>query len=948
MAQVSFDGQSLALDGRRLWLVSGELDFTSAPAGRWPSLLRTARHAGLNAIATRVCWHDHEAAPGRFDFTGDLDLRRFVELAAAEGLWVILRPGPSVGAGRDLGGIPPHVQRAKTDRRSGPMKVRAASPPFLEGVARFFRAMMAQVEDLQVTKPAANPTTRSGGVNPSGLPAGGFHGQGAGPVVLFQAEHRWHAHSPRDHDGYLRQVVRYLQECGAQAPIVVANNLWQPVEGTIAGWHGRDGLSANLRQLGVVQPEAPRFLMECEVGAEATVGEPLHEVESPEALQRRLVGVLSSGTQFNLDPFFAGTKFGHAPGRRAGGVDRFATVAGVHGAPLDDAGEPTPWLAPVRRVASFASQFAPLLAALETNRPRVVLSPSSPSPGLSVVHEPGPLGDLVTLTRDDKHRGDAARILLPTGLELDIPLGDERSAWTVLDARLGASRTLDYCAFRPLAFVDDALLVVYGPAGMTGAVGIEGEHVTLTAPTGKTPVVERMQGVTVVLLSRAQADAFVLDNQGLVLNAVTTDDQGDPVAAQAGGVKRIAIDGEAKAVRVRKPASAEAPALSPWSIARLDDVWDGAHPGFKTLERADVLELAGKTPVSARGYAALRFELTQALSGKAAAPGGGVRLHVFSKGQRKAILGPGPDASLEPAAIRASAGAAVVLADSAGRWDDGSDQGADTLGLGAGLRGCTPVRLAKPKVEASRKPDPYALPGYHAGAREGEVGPAERLVWNLTASAGKDLWLRVLGLPCRAVLTLNDQPLAYLGGPASGGHTERVLSPEKEGLLRPGKNTLGLELFETVAQTGRTAAQLAACVGVLTLKPATHDPAAVAHLALDAAPEEDAFVAIAKNAKPDDAPAWFAATFDTPAGAAPVYLEPAGMTRGLIELNGRLVCRYQHAPADGKALGPQKRYLLPRDWMTTPGEPNRLCLFDEHGHNPKRVALSLHDRGAYA
>lgn len=51
-------------------------------------------------------WNFHEPAPGVFDFTGERDVVKFVEMAEAEGLHVLLRPGPYVCAEWELGGMP--------------------------------------------------------------------------------------------------------------------------------------------------------------------------------------------------------------------------------------------------------------------------------------------------------------------------------------------------------------------------------------------------------------------------------------------------------------------------------------------------------------------------------------------------------------------------------------------------------------------------------------------------------------------------------------------------------------------------------------------------------------------------------------------------------------------------------------------------------------------------
>lgn len=44
---------------------------------------------------------------GEYDFSGDLDVTKFIKIAKEEGLYTILRPGPYICAERDMGGLPP-------------------------------------------------------------------------------------------------------------------------------------------------------------------------------------------------------------------------------------------------------------------------------------------------------------------------------------------------------------------------------------------------------------------------------------------------------------------------------------------------------------------------------------------------------------------------------------------------------------------------------------------------------------------------------------------------------------------------------------------------------------------------------------------------------------------------------------------------------------------------
>lgn len=64
------------------------------------------RAAGLTVVTTYVEWSLHNPKEDVFDFTGLADLELFVELAAQEDLYVILRPGPYICAERDMGGFP--------------------------------------------------------------------------------------------------------------------------------------------------------------------------------------------------------------------------------------------------------------------------------------------------------------------------------------------------------------------------------------------------------------------------------------------------------------------------------------------------------------------------------------------------------------------------------------------------------------------------------------------------------------------------------------------------------------------------------------------------------------------------------------------------------------------------------------------------------------------------
>ena len=60
---------------------------------------------GINIVSSYVFWIHHEETQGDFDWSGNRDLRKFVELCARLVLHVLLRPGPFVHGECRNGGL---------------------------------------------------------------------------------------------------------------------------------------------------------------------------------------------------------------------------------------------------------------------------------------------------------------------------------------------------------------------------------------------------------------------------------------------------------------------------------------------------------------------------------------------------------------------------------------------------------------------------------------------------------------------------------------------------------------------------------------------------------------------------------------------------------------------------------------------------------------------------
>ncbi|KAG5024150.1 hypothetical protein JHK86_020064 [Glycine max] len=106
MAEVTYDGRSLIIDGQRKILFSGSIHYPRSTPQMWPALISKAKEGGLDVIQTYVFWNLHEPQFGQYDFSGRYDLVRFIKEIQVQGLYVCLRIGPYIESEWTYGGFP--------------------------------------------------------------------------------------------------------------------------------------------------------------------------------------------------------------------------------------------------------------------------------------------------------------------------------------------------------------------------------------------------------------------------------------------------------------------------------------------------------------------------------------------------------------------------------------------------------------------------------------------------------------------------------------------------------------------------------------------------------------------------------------------------------------------------------------------------------------------------
>jgi beta-galactosidase len=300
------------LDGEPFRVLSGALHYFRIHPGHWPDRIRKARQMGLNTIETYVAWNAHAPRTGEFSLAGGLDLGRFLDLIAAEGMRAIVRPGPYICGEWDNGGLPGWLFQVSSQG------IRRNDPGYLTAVRDYFRQLAPVLVRRQVD-----------------------HG---GPVILVQVENEYGAYGS-DQD-YLRNLAGLIRQIGITVPLITVD---QPVDAMLrngslpgvlkTGSFGSQ-VAERLDTLRRHQPTGPLMCSEFWDGWFDDWGGPHHVTPADESAAS-LDELLKQGASVNIYMFHGGTNFGLSNGANDKGTYRPIVTSYDYDAPLDEAGNPT-------------------------------------------------------------------------------------------------------------------------------------------------------------------------------------------------------------------------------------------------------------------------------------------------------------------------------------------------------------------------------------------------------------------------------------------------------------------------------------------------------------------------------------------------------------------------------------------------------------------------------
>jgi beta-galactosidase len=342
--QFAIGDTDFLLNGEPFRVLSGSLHYFRVHPGQWADRIRKARLMGLNTIETYVAWNAHAPAPDSFRLDGQLDLGRFLDLVAAEGMHAIVRPGPYICAEWTNGGLPAWLLSASRG------VIRRNDPTYMAAVASYLNALAPVLVSRQVDR--------------------------GGPVILVQVENEYGAYGS-DKD-YLRALTKLLRGIGVTVPLTTVD---QPMgsmlpDGSLPELHATGSFGSHVAErLAVLrqhQRTGPLMCSEFWDGWFDSWGEH-HHVRPAADVAGELDALLSAGASVNIYMFHGGTSFGLTSGANDKGTYVPIVTSYDYDAPLDEAGHPTAKYWAFRDVIA---RYAPVPA----ERP----APAAPAPAFSV------------------------------------------------------------------------------------------------------------------------------------------------------------------------------------------------------------------------------------------------------------------------------------------------------------------------------------------------------------------------------------------------------------------------------------------------------------------------------------------------------------------------------------------------------------------------------------
>ncbi len=324
--------KTFLLNDKPFVIKAAEVHYPRIPREYWEQRIMMCKALGMNTLCIYIFWNAHEQQEGVFDFTGNNDIRAFVQLAQKNGMYVIVRPGPYVCAEWEMGGLPWWLLKKKD------IRLREQDPYFMERLEIFERKVGEQLGDLTIEK--------------------------GGPIIMVQVENEYGSYGEdKPYIAAVRDIIRRsgfdnveLFQCDWSSNFT-KNGLDDLT------WTMNFGTGANIdqefRRLGELRPNSPKMCSEFWSGWFDKWGG-RHETRGAEAMVEGITQMLERGISFSLYMTHGGTNWGHWAGANSPGFAPDVTSYD-YDAPINEAGQATPKYWTLRHaMEKYNGDFDPL------------------------------------------------------------------------------------------------------------------------------------------------------------------------------------------------------------------------------------------------------------------------------------------------------------------------------------------------------------------------------------------------------------------------------------------------------------------------------------------------------------------------------------------------------------------------------------------------------------
>lgn len=301
-------------DGEPFRYISGSIHYSRIPRVYWKDRLLKMYMAGLNAIQTYIPWNYHEESPGQYSFSGEKDLKHFLQLAQDIGLLVILRPGPYICAEWEMGGLPAWLLNKKD------IVLRSSDKDYMAAVNTWMGKILPMIKPLLY--------------------------QNGGPIITVQVENEYGSYFACDYD-YLRSLTKlFRSHLGEDVVLFTTDGAGVSYLkcGSIQGLYATvdfgpgSNITAAFEAQRHAEPHGPLVNSEFYTGWLDNWGSH-HAVVSADWVAKSLNELLRRGANVNMYMFIGGTNFGYWNG--ANEPYNAQPTSYDYDAPLTEAGDLT-------------------------------------------------------------------------------------------------------------------------------------------------------------------------------------------------------------------------------------------------------------------------------------------------------------------------------------------------------------------------------------------------------------------------------------------------------------------------------------------------------------------------------------------------------------------------------------------------------------------------------